>query len=201
MAAWCCAVVHLGARGLTVFAHIPSRYPGFVPLSKHMHFCRDRRYSDSKLMSGVNVQVNGCLSLCVGPVTSRWLVQAVPPHRLPQGSWNMLQEHLSQGYGRGGCMDGHRQHWTSAWSWMLFLCSLGTAAIFNNSLPASQMCCRFVGCAFWGGDVFCWIELRTVGKKEKKKKKKSGQMITFALLESVNPPGFQCSGGTKADKL
>ena len=47
-----------------------------------------RLISPSKLPVGVNVSVNGCLSLCVSPVMNRGLVQHEPPQlaKCQQGS-------------------------------------------------------------------------------------------------------------------
>merc|ERR1712035_185044 len=49
---------------LPVPAWVLSGYSGFLPQSKDMHV---RLIGDSKLSVGVNVRVNGCSSLCVGP--------------------------------------------------------------------------------------------------------------------------------------
>ena len=49
----------------------------FLPQSKHM---QNGTWLNgySKLTIGVTVSVNGCLSLCVGPVIDWWPVQGVP---------------------------------------------------------------------------------------------------------------------------
>ncbi len=59
---------------LLVSAWVPSGYSGFPPLSKDMQI---RLIGDSKLPAGVNVSVNGCLSLYVSPAMNRRLVQGV----------------------------------------------------------------------------------------------------------------------------
>lgn len=70
-------------------AWVPSKFSDFLPLSKDMRL-EDSRIGDPKLKLGVNVQVNGCLSLYFGAVTSWQLVIGVPNHT-PKGSWDVLQ--------------------------------------------------------------------------------------------------------------
>merc|ERR1712035_272647 len=60
---------------LPVPAWVLSGYSGFLPQSKDMHV---RLIGNSKLSVGVNVRLNGCSSLCVGPAINWRLVQGVP---------------------------------------------------------------------------------------------------------------------------
>ena len=60
-----------------------------LPPTIQRHACGDRLIGDSKVALGVNVCVNGCLSLCC-PVMNWRLVQGVP--RLsPVRYWDRLQ--------------------------------------------------------------------------------------------------------------
>ena len=63
-----------------------SGFSGFLPQSKNMHV---RSIGDSKLSLGVNVSVNGCVSLC-GPAMNWRLIQGVTLPS-PQDSWDRLQ--------------------------------------------------------------------------------------------------------------
>ncbi len=54
---------------------VPSGYPSFLPQPKDKQV---RLIGDFKLPVGVNVSVNGCLSLYVSPVMNRQLVQCQP---------------------------------------------------------------------------------------------------------------------------
>ncbi len=68
---------------LPVSAWVLSGYSSFLPQSKDMQF---RLIGDSKLPVGVNVSVNGCLSLYVSPAVNWRLVQGVPhPHPMLAG--------------------------------------------------------------------------------------------------------------------
>ena len=71
---------------LPVSAWVLSGFSGFLPQSKNMHV---RSIGDSKLSLGVNVSVNGCVSLC-GPAMNWRLIQGVTLPS-PQDSWDRLQ--------------------------------------------------------------------------------------------------------------
>ena len=82
-------------QGAAEFAYSPhvhvgslSGYSGFLSQSKDTQV--NRLIGDSKLSIGVNVSVNGCLSLCVSPVIVWRPVQGVL--RLSHSiSWDRLQ--------------------------------------------------------------------------------------------------------------
>merc|ERR1712035_59525 len=74
---------------LPVSAWVLSGYSGFLPQSKDMQV-GDRLIGDSKLTVGVNVSMNGCLSLRVSPATVWRPVQGVPCLS-PNVSWDRLQ--------------------------------------------------------------------------------------------------------------
>ena len=62
---------------LPVSAWVYSMYSGFLPHPKNM-LSGDRLIGDSKLPVGVNVSVDGCLSVYVSLATNWRLVQGVP---------------------------------------------------------------------------------------------------------------------------
>ena len=78
--------------GVCMFSPCQRGFPPGAPASSHSpKTCR--LIGDSKLPVGVNVSVNGCLSLCVSPVIVWRPVQGVP--RLsPSVSWDRLQPPL-----------------------------------------------------------------------------------------------------------
>ena len=67
---------NISLRVLPVLAWVYSGCSGFLPHSKNKQV---RWIVDSKLPVGVNVSVNGCLSLCVSPAIVWRPVQGVPP--------------------------------------------------------------------------------------------------------------------------
>ncbi len=67
--------VQYAGGGFLVSVWVPSGSSGLLPRSKDMQV---RLIGDSKSPVGVNVSVNGCLSLYVSPVMNWRLVQDVP---------------------------------------------------------------------------------------------------------------------------
>jgi len=75
--------------GVCMFSLCQRGFPPGAPASSHSpKTCR--LIGDSKLSVGVNVSVNGCLSLCVSPVIVWWPVQG-EPCLSPSVSWDRLQ--------------------------------------------------------------------------------------------------------------
>ena len=75
--------------GVCMFSSCQRGFSPGAPASSHSpKTCR--LIGDSKLSVGVNVSVNGCLSLCVSPEMNWRLVQGVP-HPSPNVSWDRLQ--------------------------------------------------------------------------------------------------------------
>ena len=65
-------------RVLLVSAWVLSGFSSFLPQSKDMH---DRLIGNPKLPVGVNVNMTGCLSLCVSPAMNCTLSRAYPASR------------------------------------------------------------------------------------------------------------------------
>lgn len=58
--------------------------------------------------------MNGCLSLCVSPITD-WQPNYHVPSLSPCGTWRRLQTHCKPWMQMGGWTDGRTDGWTDGW--------------------------------------------------------------------------------------